>query len=104
MLNLLYKKAHGYTVNERIKEYGYDEEGKQRLIKEKVQSKHIPPDISAIKAYMESKEKQLFEMTEEQLKEEKYRLLKKLQKIEQTGGENVNKISRPTNKRSKRRF
>ncbi len=104
MLKLLYKKACGYTTNERVKEYSYDDEGNQRLVKEKIHSKHIPPDMSAIKAYMEAKDRMLFEMSDEQLSKEKYRLLKKLQKIEQTGELNEGKKTRTISKGSKRRF
>lgn len=104
MLEVLYKKACGYTIKERVKEYSYDEEGNQRLVKEKVHSKHIPPDMSAIKEYIASNEKLLFEMTEEQLRKEKYRLLKKLQQIEYNGGIDERKRNGTISKRNKNRF
>ena len=49
----LYKKAIGYTAKEVVEEYG-GEEG--NLVKKKVSKKHVPPDMSAIKALMELQE------------------------------------------------
>lgn len=80
MLEVLYKKAHGYTVEETTKEYGVDNEGNVKLVKEKIQTKYIPPDLSALKTYLEYKDKDLYEMNEQELKEEKQRLLKELKK------------------------
>lgn len=78
MLDTLYKKACGYTVEEVTREYGVDENGNTRLIKQKVQSKYVPPDVTALKAYIELKNKELFEMTDEELEREKSRLLAEL--------------------------
>lgn len=82
MLDILYKKACGYSVTETIKEYSYDEQGVAKLVKEKVQSKYIPPDMTAIKAYMESKDSEIYQMSEAELQKEKVKLLKELQKIQ----------------------
>ena len=78
MLDVLYKKAKGFKFTETTKEYGVDEEGNQRLIKEKMTTKFAPPDLSAIKAYMELKDAALVNMSEEELIEEKNRLIKEL--------------------------
>lgn len=78
MLDVLYKKARGYQVTETTKEYGVDEDGKPRLVKEKKATKYVPPDLSAIKTYMELKDAALFNMSKEELLKEKNKLLKEL--------------------------
>ncbi len=82
MLDTLYKKAKGYDVEEVSYEYTVDEDGNKVLVKEKRQVKHVPPDLAAIKAYMELSDSRLAKMDEEQLKKEKVRLLKELRKME----------------------
>lgn len=83
MLETLYKKAKGYDVEEVVCEYSVDEEGNRVLTKEKRSKKHVPPDLSAIKAYMELKDSDLCRMGTEELEKEKKRLLKELKKIEE---------------------
>lgn len=78
MLDVLYKKAKGYDIEEINREYVVDEEGNQKLVKEKTTTKHIPPDLSALKAYMELKDSELTKMSNEELRKEKIRLLKEL--------------------------
>ncbi|MBO4472646.1 MAG: hypothetical protein J5765_02430 [Clostridia bacterium] len=75
----LYKKAVGYTATEKTLEYSPEGE----LIKKKVTSKHYPPDITALKAYLEllSGEESIENMTDEELEKEKERLLKELEEI-----------------------
>lgn len=105
MLDVLYKKACGYTVEEKVLEYGFDEEGNPKLIKEKVHSKYIPPDITAIKAYMESMDKSLYQMSEEDLQKEKARLLKQLSKKSiKLGVKNEEKERRGISKGNQSRF
>lgn len=82
MLDVLYKKAKGYEVEETTVEYGFDEEGNRRVLKEKTSTKYVPPDLSAIKAYMELKDGELYDMTDEELKEERKKLLKELKNIQ----------------------
>ena len=79
LANSLYKKAVGYTVTEKTMEYSPEGE----VVKKKVTSKHFPPDISALKAYLEliSSEEDYESMTDEELEREKQRLLKKLEEI-----------------------
>ena len=78
--NSLYKKAVGYTAKEKTTEYSPDGE----IVKQKVTSKHFPPDISALKAYLEliSNGEDYESMTDEELTREKDRLLKELEEIE----------------------
>ena len=80
LANSLYKKAVGYTVTEKTMEYSPDGE----VVKRKVTSKHYPPDISALKAYLEliSSEEDYESMTDEELEREKERLLKELEETE----------------------
>ncbi len=80
LVRSLYKKAVGYTVTEKTMEYSPEGE----VVKKKVTSKHYPPDITALKAYLEmtSKEDGYEKMTDEELAEEKKRLLKLLEETE----------------------
>ena len=75
----LYKKAVGYTATEKTLEYSPEGE----LIKKKVSSKHDPPDITALRAYLEliGEGASLESMTDEALEKEKERLLKELEEL-----------------------
>jgi len=77
LVDSLYKKAVGYTATEKTLEYSPEGD----VVKKKVTSKHYPPDISALKAYLEllSEEDDLEKMTDEELEKEKERLLKQLE-------------------------
>ena len=79
LVNSLYKKAVGYTVTEKTTEYSPEGE----VVKKKVTQMHFPPDISALKAYLEliSSEEDYESMTDEELEREKERLLKELEEI-----------------------
>ena len=48
----LLKKAMGYSVDEVVEEYIKDDE-ELKLVKKKITTKHIPPDISAARALLE---------------------------------------------------
>lgn len=78
MIDILKKKAQGYEVTEVTTEYAPDSDGNTRLVREKATTKHVPPDLAALKAYLELKESELNAMTDEQLEEEKKRLLLEL--------------------------
>ncbi len=84
----LMKKALGYCADEVIEEYVLDEDGQPKLAKKKVTKKHFSPDISAIKVlfekYYKTYSEEIASMTDEQLEEEKERLLKLLK--EEEGG------------------
>ena len=79
----LYKKAVGYTATDKTTEYSPDGE----VVKKKVTSKHFPPDITALKAYLEltSNGESYESMTDEELEREKQRLLKELEEMKQNG-------------------
>ena len=85
LVNSLYKKAVGYTATEKTMEYSPEGE----VVKKKVTSKHYPPDISALKAYLDliSEGEDLERMTDEELENEKERLLKELEEIKNGTGE-----------------
>ena len=75
----LYKKAVGYTATEKTLEYSPEGD----VVKKKVTSKHYPPDISALKAYLEliTEEEDYERMTDEELESEKKRLLGQLEEM-----------------------
>ena len=60
----LMKKALGYTAEETVEEYSMKEDGEVLLSKKKVTKKNVPPDITALKILLESKEQELNEMTD----------------------------------------
>ncbi len=78
MLDVLRKKAVGYEVTETTAEYAIDDEGHHKIVKEKRATKYVPPDLAAIKAYMEIKDGELYSMSDEELKKERERLLNDL--------------------------
>lgn len=71
----LMKKALGYDAEEIVEEYVGEDEG-VKLLKRKVTKKNYPPDVSAIKLLMSEESVPLEQMTDEQLEQEKNRLLK----------------------------
>jgi|AGTN01.1.fsa_nt_gi hypothetical protein len=78
----LYRKAIGYKVTEKSTEYEIDDKGVKRPVKEKEQTKYIPPDVGALKTYLEMTGKkgkgEFDDMTDEELEKERKRLLKEL--------------------------
>lgn len=92
---MLYKKALGYKVKENVDEFVLDEgENKPRLVKRKVTTKHVAPDISAAKTLLALKtgDDNVGALSDEQLEEEKSRLLKLLsQNTESEGALNNSK-------------
>ena len=71
----LIKKALGYDATEVVEEYVSGEEGEIKLNKKKVTKKNVPPDLTALKMLMEESEKDVREMSDEELEIEKRRLL-----------------------------
>ena len=76
----LLKKALGYSADEIVEEYTVDEDGTERLSKKKITKKYISPDIPAAKVLLEMSgdESKYENMTEEQLKKEKIKLIQLL--------------------------
>ena len=85
LLKSLLKKAIGYNVSEVSEEYTVDNEGVEQLSKRKVTKKYIPPDLTALKTYLEltESENDYENLTDEELLKIKNDLIKEL-KIEGT--------------------
>ena len=79
VLATLYKKGVGYTSEEVVEEYASEEKGGE-LLKRKITKKNIPPDVSALKTYLEytRTNSEYDNMSDMQLQHEKMRLLKLL--------------------------
>ena len=76
------KKAVGYTAEECVEEYGVSE-GQLTLCKRKITVKEVPPDLSAVKMLMDLDKANPYEnMSEEELENEKNRLLQLLKEKE----------------------
>ena len=69
--------AKGYTIEEVVEEYA-EVDGQMRLTKRKETRRDIPPDIKAVQMLLEGGE-DISGLTDEQLEEEKARLLALLQ-------------------------
>lgn len=80
--NALLKKALGYDATEVIEEYASDNEGGVKLLKKKITTKNVPPDMTAIKFLLDEGSKDLTQMSDEELFEEKVRLLNILKEIQ----------------------
>lgn len=84
----------GYIASESVEEYTALED-ELKLSKKKVTKKHIPPDISALKVLLTLNEsKNIGDMTDGELEEEKRRLLKLLKEYEsETENENTSEYT-----------
>lgn len=75
----LIKKATGYDADEITEEYAVNENGEEVLNKKKITKKHYPPDISAVKIFLsyygEKTLSELENMSDEELRKEKERLI-----------------------------
>ena len=71
----LYKKAHGYDSTETVEEYALFDDG-VKLTKKKITKKNVPPDITALKILLDGEIKPIADMTDEELENEKKRLMK----------------------------
>ncbi|MDE6968059.1 MAG: hypothetical protein K2P12_05295 [Clostridia bacterium] len=83
MLETLYKKGIGYQTEEIVEEYASEEKGGE-LLKRKVTIKNVPPDVTALKTYLDiSKQTNEFDnLSDSELHSEKLRLLKLLKNME----------------------
>ena len=79
LIKILIKKAKGYSYKEKTDEYSVVD-GVETLLKRKVTTKKMQPDISAAKALLEISDSNLEvdKMTDEQLQVEKLRLIRLL--------------------------
>ncbi len=82
----LYKKALGYSQDEVVEEYSPLEDGTFKLSKKKVTKKVVSPDIAAAKVllqhYVTKQNFDLSKLSDEELEEEKQKLLKMLEESE----------------------
>ena len=87
LVRVLLKKAKGYLVREKTDEYVVDADGDKKLIKSKVVTKRVSPDVSACKVLLEMdvNEVDLTDMTDEQLKAERERLIRLLAECDTEG-------------------
>ena len=83
LIKILLKKAKGYAYHEKTDEYNVVE-GKKQLVKSKVVTKRVQPDVNAIKALitLTDASDDVTQMTDEQLQVEKLRLLNLLSTIQ----------------------
>lgn len=90
MEEALIRKAIGYDVQEITEEYSLENE----LVKRKVTTKHMPPDMSALKTLIElkSEEGDLSKMSDEELVQLKIKLLSQLEVLAK-GDKNENNNS-----------
>lgn len=85
----LLKKALGFDAKEVVEEYALGEEGEVKLSKKKITTKCVPPDVSALKMLLD-KSVPLSAYTDEELENEKTRLLKILSQSEKKNKEKTN--------------
>lgn len=84
LTKILLKKAKGYTYHEKTDEYVVVD-GVKQLVKSKVVTKRVQPDVNAIKALITLNEDiDVTKMTDEQLQVEKLRLIRLLNVYEET--------------------
>lgn len=85
---ILLKKAKGFAYKEKTEEFSVTE-GKVSLTKRKVVTKHVLPDVAAVKALLELSDDALSvtEMTDEQLQVEKLRLIRLLKICDETSNQ-----------------
>ncbi len=79
VVNALKKCAVGFGTSEVVEEFGV-QDGELVLVKKKVTKRDIPPDIKAVKMLME--ESDCGGLSDEQLEEERQKLLKLLNETE----------------------
>ena len=82
LLQAVKKKAIGYTTTENVEEYALVD-GELSIVKRKVTQKEVAPDIAAVKFLIDEATVDAYsDMTEEELKNEKIRLLNLLKEAE----------------------
>lgn len=83
LLDAAIKRAVGYVSEEVVEEYAC-QEGELVLNKRKVTVKDVPPDVSAVKMLLDFKGSEV-NLTDEQLAQEKQRLIKELAELNRSG-------------------
>lgn len=90
LTEILLKKAKGYSFREKTEEYNVVD-GTPTLVKKKVVTKRVQPDVAAVKALLTISDGQtdVTKMTDEQLHVEKLRLLQMLNMCESESVETI---------------
>ena len=98
----LLKVAIGYQVAEVTEEYA-EVDGALKLTKRKKTKKDVPPDLKAVQMLLaaEGDSAEFSAWTDEELEEERKRLLSELQKEEKTSVETAAKPKRKVSRRKK---
>lgn len=81
----LVKKATGYMSEESVDELVADQSGDMKIVKRKITTKYVPPDLSAARLLFEMTGDKTFDfasMSDEELYAEKERLTQMLKKDE----------------------
>lgn len=73
--------ATGLSASETVEEFAVDGDGELKLVKKRVTKREIPPDIKAVKLILEERG----EISDEELENEKRRLLKLLDEKDYKG-------------------
>lgn len=75
-LRALIKKAVGFEAEEKVEEF-VEADGELKLLKRKVTTKVVPPDVSAVKLLfeMEEGEKDIASLSDEELESERVRII-----------------------------
>ncbi|MCM1194868.1 MAG: hypothetical protein NC099_04315 [Corallococcus sp.] len=83
LVKILLKKAKGYAYKEKTDEFVVSD-GEKQLVKSKVITKRVQPDVNAVKVLLQLDNDGLNinEMTDDELKREKLRLIKLLEECE----------------------
>ncbi len=77
----LKKRAVGYETTEITEEYSTSDEGEVRMVKRKIVSKNVPPDVSAVKLLFDNFTiDDISSMTDDELEKERLRLINELLK------------------------
>ena len=88
----LFRKALGYSVKEETLEFAKNDSGDEFIAKRKVSKKHVPPDISALKILLEhffaEENRNVEEMSDEELFEEREKILALLKEEEKNAIKN----------------
>lgn len=83
LTSILLKKAKGYLYREKTDEYNVVD-GEKQLVKSKVVTKRMQPDVSAVKILLQmDADVDLYALTDEQLRAEKLRLISLLNDSEE---------------------
>ena len=83
LTSILLKKAKGYLYREKTDEYNVVD-GEKQLVKSKVVTKRMQPDVSAVKILLQmDADVDLYALSDEQLRAEKLRLISLLNDSEE---------------------